>query len=437
LVAARVAHTIILMRAVPVVLAALAVTPPTAAAEPLKEVVMREGDSAFATQLHQRLRAQAGNLFYSPASVRIALAMAFEGARGDTRAALERALVLPAGTRVAADFGALLRAWGALADPPDVSDAARRPSDPEMQRYYEDQREQRRVVLRVVNRVWAQRGHSFQKDFLGVLWDQYLAPLGEVDFQHAAEQARAAINEWVSDKTEYKIRELLGRDAVGPDTRMVLTNAVYFKARWSEQFHEAATRTESFFVTASHTVRAPLMHQIGHFSLGHIEGGQILELAYGTGQLVMDVLLPAQKDGLAGLEEQYAGGALDKWLAALGSERVEVFLPRWKSGSTFDLSRALGELGLEQAFTYKEADFSGIDGTRELFIGAVAHQAVVEVDEKGTEAAAATAIALAGGAAQITEPAVFRADHPFLYVIRDPRHGVVLFAGRLVDPTAG
>lgn len=384
-----------------------AFVPPALAAPPT-------GDGEFAARLYGRLRAHPGNLFFSPASIRLAMAMAFAGARGETATEMQHALALPSAAPHAL-FATQLRDWAALARPTE---------------------KERKIVLRVVNRLWAQKGEAFRDEFLKLLRDDYAAPLEPLDFRKAPEPSRVAINKWVSDETEHKIKELIARGLITADTRMVLTNAVYFKAQWEQPFQKSATRPDKFFADGARAVEAPLMRQVEHFAIARIDGGQLLELPYASGELVMDVALPDKRDGLGAIEKQFSDGALPRWLAALQHQKVDVTLPRFKTGASFEVGEALGALGIKRAFQFGPADFSGIDGTRDLFISSVVHQAVVDVDENGTEAAAATAVLMKAGAAPMPEkPAVFRVDHPFLFVLRDARSGAILFAGRLVDPT--
>ena len=392
---------------------------------------MNDGDAAFAAALHGKLRAQAGNLFYSPASVRVAMAMAAAGARGETATEMQRALALPAGDAANAAIGKQLAAWTALATPPLPSTPA---TDPQMQKWQEQELEHKRIVLRVVNRLWAQAGHKFRDEFVKLLKDTYRAPLGTVDFHHDA--ARVTINKWVAEATEQKIKELLAQPIPG-DTKLVITNAVYFKAHWTDEFGEGATQKQPFFAAAGKKVEVPLMRRVGYLQLAKLDGAMMAELPYGEGNLVMDVVLPNARDGLAHVEEAYSKGAFAKWAAALSSQRVDVMLPRFRTSSEFELGEKLAAMGMPRAFHYPDADFSGIDGTKELFIGRVIHQAFVDVDEHGTEAAAATAVMMRAGAAPPSaKPIEFRADHPFLFFIRDPQSGAILFTGRLADPSA-
>ncbi|HEX6837837.1 MAG TPA: serpin family protein, partial [Polyangia bacterium] len=397
------------------------------------ESKMGDGDAAFAAALHGKLRAQPGNLFYSPASVRIAMAMAAAGARGATATELHQGLSLPPGDAAHAAIGRELASWAAMANPP-LPSASAPVDDPQMQKWQREELEHKRVVLRVVNRLWAQAGHKFREELLKILRDDYRAPLGTVDFRHDA--ARVTINKWVADATEHKIKELL-KTPIPSDTKLVITNAVYFKAHWSDEFDASRTREEPFYVAGGKQAKVPMMRRTGYLHLARLDGAMMAELPYGEGRLVMDVVLPSARDGLGHLEDAYAGGALASWVAKLSTARVDVAMPRFRTSSSFELAAALGAMGMARAFKFPDADFSGIDGTHELYIGRVVHEAFVDVDEHGTEAAAATAIEMRAGAAMPTEPpVVFRADHPFLFLIRDTQTGAVLFAGRLADPSA-
>ena len=398
------------MRAL-IITCALVVTTATARAER----TMSEGDAAFAAALHGQLRAQKGNLFYSPVSVRVALAMALAGARGKTQSELARALSLPGGPEGARVVGAQLAEWAALATATTQAGAFR---------------------LRVVNRVWTQRGSTLLEDFGRTLVERYRAPLGTVDFAGDAEGARRSINQWVADATEGKIPALVGPGQPPRDTKMMLTNAVYFKARWSTPFSSRLTSTDAFFVGRDQTVTVPFMHGEERETIARVSGALVLERPYFGGRFVMDIVLPTAKDGLGAIEDAYVKGALAAWLKALADAEVDVTLPKLELSSALSLLPALQRLGVVHATNRDDADFSGIDGARDFYIGAVMHQAMVDVDEEYTEAAAATYVGMAPTAAMPgPPPIVFRADHPFLFVIRDTTAGVVLFAGRVVNPS--
>ena len=373
-------------------------------------------DPDFAGSLWARLSAQAGNLVLSPANIRLALGMAYAGAEGDTAEEMARVLRLSPGDAVHDEMTAQLDAWGAL---PSADGSLPRPSE--------------RAVLRVVNRLWANRGHRFGEAFLARLCDSYGAPLGTLDFVRAPATSRDAINRWVSEQTAQKVKELLPMLLIAPDTRLVLTNTIYFHARWARPLDRGGARPDAFFIDAEHQVQAPFMSQVDRFALARFRGGQLLELPCGTEHLVMDVILPDARDGLPQLERQLCDGALTTWIAALAPQTVMVSIPRFRIASEIGLAGALRLLGMVGAFTWPGADFSRMDGTRELYLAEVMHQAEVDVDEHGSEDPAA-AVTKVGTTSRARVP-VFHADRPFLFAIRDLRTRAIVFLGRLTNPT--
>jgi serine protease inhibitor len=270
---------------------------------------------------------------------------------------------------------------------------------------------------------------------LSLLNDRYGAPLQQLDFMRSPEPSRATINGWVDDKTEHKIPALLPPGTIDPTTRLVLTNATYFKAAWVTAFAPNATQDGSFTVTSDKVIPTKLMHRQIEASYAETGDAQVLELPY-NGGASMVIVLPKDKDGLGALEKTIVTKGLDAWTASLAPASVDTTLPRFKTSAQFSLKQTLSQMGMPIAFT-TDADFSGIDGAKDLDISAVIHQAVIDVDEKGTEAAAATAVVIREMSARIREleRRTFRADHPFLYFLRD-RQGRVLFMGRLVNPQA-
>jgi serpin B len=295
--------------------------------------------------------------------------------------------------------------------------------------------------LDTANALWGQQGYHFLPDFLGLTRDCYGAGLNEVDFANASETARRTINAWVEAQTHDRIKELLKPPMVPPVTSLILTNAVYFKGDWAVAFPPERTREGPFHVAADRAVDVPLMHLTGTFR--HHDGGtfQVLELPYRGGQeaeevpgvggeLSMLIALPKAVDGLAELEMALTAERLAGWRPWSWGE-VVVTLPRFRATQEFDLKDALSHLGMAGAFE-PGADFSGMTGRRDLFISAVIHKAFVDVNEQGTEAAAATAAAVFYGLPP--PPTVFCADRPFLYLIRHNPSGAILFLGRLVSP---
>jgi serpin B len=288
--------------------------------------------------------------------------------------------------------------------------------------------------LSVANALWGQKGYGFLPQFLQVTRDNYGAGLNEVDFVRATEEARKTINAWVEKETKDKIKELLKPGVLDVDTRLVLTNAIYFKGDWAKQFKKDQTRDEPFRIAAGKSVKVPMMHQY-EAPFGYFESDtlQALQLPYEGKELSMVVLLPKKVDGLPELEKSLTADRLADVISKIREQDVNVALPKFKVTAEFKLNDELAKLGMPLAFTMGRADFSGMNGDREkLFISAVVHKAFVDVNEQGTEAAAATGVVIKTQSARIVP--TFRADHPFLFVIRDNRSHGILFLGRLVNP---
>jgi serpin B len=292
--------------------------------------------------------------------------------------------------------------------------------------------------LLVANALWTQVGLATVPAFQSTVKTLYGGALTPLDFRKAPEASRRTINAWVEQQTRDRIKDLVPEGAINPDTRVVLTNAIYFKGAWRYAFPEKATRNEAFMVSAATTARdVPLMRQRRTFP--YLDGGsfQALELPYGAGEQSMIVFLPRKLDGLADLEKTLSAARLAVWLGQLSPRDVDVTLPRFKVTAEFQLKDALTTLGMPIAFS-SGADFSGMATGEPLALSAVIHKAFVDVNEKGTEAAAATGAMISTTSARLPEPepVQFRADHPFFFVIRDNGTGSLLFAGRLVDPRA-
>ena len=382
--------------------------PPPQDAAPADQVQVAEGCNRFAFDLYARLKGAEGNLFLSPYSISTALAMTYAGARGETADQMAKVLCLPAsGEAVHGAYGALQK---------DLNAAG----------------EGGAFELVVANRLWGQKGFAFLPDFLALLEARYGAGLEPLDFAAATEAARQTINAWIEKQTRDKIKDLIKPGVLDAATRLVLTNAIYFKGKWAEEFDKKATQDEDFFLAPEKKVTAPLMHRTADF--GYFEGDdlQALELPYQGDRLSMVVLLPKAKDGLGALEAALSADKVSEWVSKLSRREVRVALPRFKTTAEFSLGDTLVAMGMTDAFG-GDADFSGMTGAKDLFISAVVHKAFVDVNEEGTEAAAATAVvvrALNGGG-----PPEFRADHPFLFLIRDTKTGAILFLGRIADPT--
>lgn len=368
------------------------------------------GINRFAFDLYRELgkKKQGKNMFLSPTSISTALAMTYAGARGMTARQMARVLhyTLPQ-NRMHSAYGRLI---GSL------NRRTRKSGN----------------KLTVANALWAQRGLRILPGYLGLVSRKYRGGLRKMDFARVPEQCRRRINRWVEKKTNNKIKNLLKRGVISSSTRLVLTNAIYFKGQWASEFDKKNTRNAPFKRISGGPVTVPMMHQYTRFKYGASRGHQMLVLPYKGKKLSMVVLLPARNTLLAALEKSLSEKWLTRQIARTYKRKVKVFLPRFKTTAEFMLGRPLKALGMKRAFT-DAADFSGITGGRDLKISAVIHKAFVHVNEEGTEAAAATAIVMRP--TSVSRNPVFRADRPFLFLIRDNTTGTILFMGRIHDPT--
>ncbi len=370
-----------------------------------------QGNDAFAFDLYAQLAGQRGNLFFSPYSLSTALAMTYAGARGETAAEMARTLHFP------------------------VKQEELHPAFARLIKELDGKGQQRPFELHSANALWGQKGYPFLPEFITLTKASYGAGLREVDFVNAADGARRTINEWVEQETRQKIKDLVPPGVLTPLTRLVLTNAIYFKAPWQDQFSKYATKEEDFRLTADQKVTVPMMHQMKAFN--YLDGGtfQLLEMPYKGRAQSMVVLLPKAVDGLAGLEKSLNARNLDAWLGKCQSQQVKVAFPRFKITQEFELNKTLGAMGMPLAFS-KRADFSGMDGRQDLYISNVLHKAFVDVNEEGTEAAAATGVVAGVKSAPPRPQQEFRADHPFVFLLRDTGTGSILFMGRVTNPKA-
>lgn len=361
-------------------------------------------DNRFGCQLYGKLRAQDGNVFCSPLSVRTALAMTWAGARGRTADEMAAALHLAGKQDSHAALGALMADLSSTGGP-------------------------QRHELAVANALWGQQGEPFLEAYLSLVERHYAAGFRRTDFRNAPDAARRTINDWVSQRTRQRIRDLLQPGVLTPNTSLVLTNAIYFKGTWERPFSAKATVDRPFRLEGQRSIRVPTMHQVARFGYAEDQGVQALELAYRGGRIALVVLLP---ESLSSFEKELDASRIRALTDRLADEQVAVFLPRFRVTSSFSLAETLAGMGMPTAFTGR-ADFSGMNGKGGLFISAVEHKAFVAVDEAGTEAAAATGVVMKrGGLPEGTK--LFRADRPFLFLIRDRKTDCLLFLGRVVDP---
>jgi serpin B len=388
----------------------------TADGNDIKEAVVGNTDFAFA--LYGKLKDDPnatvpkgdpnGNLFFSPYSLSTALAMTYGGARGETKKQMAAALhfTLPDQN--------LHPAFGAL------------------QKQLVQDEKSRGCQLLLANALWGQKGEPFLKGFLDLNQYYYGAGFSLLDFVNETEKSRQIINSWIEEKTKEKIKELIPRGGVTPEAVLVLTNAIYFKGDWKIKFEKSDTKRADFALSEKDKVKVDMMHLKEDFKYYEDANLQIIELPYKDNELSMLVFLPRETKGLKEIENTLTAESLNASLSKMKTTKVDVYFPRFKmTWGTFSLNKAFIALGVRDAFNPEEADFSGINGIGHIWISAIFHKAFIEVNEEGTEAAAGTAVVLVKS---IEFPVVFRADHPFIFIIKDNRSGSILFMGRVMNP---
>jgi serpin B len=376
------------------------------------------GNSAFAMDLYQSLKTQNdGNMFYSPYSLSLALAMAHAGARGDTAKEMANTLHF----NLSQD--ALDAAFNFLALEMDS-----RTQNTSIGGMGSDEA----FHLNVVNDAWGQKNFQFLTTYLDTLAVNYGAGLRILDFIKDGEGARQTINQYISDQTQGKVKELIPQGAVNDLTRLVLTNAIYFKAGWQSPFAKEATNNGTFKLLNGSQVNVSMMHQMDFFNYTQGAGYQVAELPYGDGQLSMVVLLPDEGQ-FKKFQDNLNSKLVDSIIASMTQQNVILSLPKFQFDSSFGLKQALSSMGMSIAFSDK-ADFSGMTGTQGLLISDVVHKAFVSVDEAGTEAAAASAV-IVGATSMPSQSVTLSVDRPFIFLIRDIPTGTILFVGRVTNPT--
>lgn len=393
-----------------------AVKPETPPEQPTTSPIARS-INAFSFDLYRRLATKPGNMVLSPASVAIALGMTATGARGPTAAEFDAVLRtevsgLPE-SRWHTALGKLARDWTAqstTSDGPEIHVAA-------------------------ANRLFVQEGLRVVAPLMGDL-NEYIAPIHRVDFA-APEAARTHINDWVGEQTHDRIRELVPSGGISPTTRLVLANALYFKSDWVNPFPARGTKNAPFHIEANEVVSVPTMHNTAGYQYAKVDGASVVQMHYWRTTFAMVIVVPDAIDGLQGVEVRLSAKTVADWVAALKRERIEVALPKFKlaPSTSLTLRSALQELGLITAFS-DDADFGDLVHKSEgpLKISNVFHKGFIEVDEDGTEAAAATAVALKKRSIQLQPAIKVAVDRPFLFLIRDTSTGAVVFVGRVVDP---
>jgi serpin B len=371
------------------------------------------GNSGFAFDLYGKIKgdsnAPKGNLFFSPYSVSTALAMTYGGARGETKEQMAKTL------RFTLPDQNLYSAFGNL------------------QKQLIQENKLRGYQLLLANALWCQKGEPFLKDFLDLTQNYYGAGTNQVDFVNETEKSRQEINSWVEEKTNEKIKELIPPDGVERETVLVLTNAIYFKGDWKFKFKRKDTEQADFFISKEDKIKVDMMHIKEKFKYYADEKMQAVELPYKSNETSMLVLLPNETESLKEIEDTLTAESLSNLLSKITTEKIDVYFPKFKmKWGSFSLNNVLKKLGMLDAFDRDKADFSGINGKGGIWISDVFHQAMIEVNEQGTEAAAGTGVVIVKSFH--IEP-IFRADHPFIFIIKDNRSGSILFMGRVINPT--
>ncbi len=376
--------------------------------EPEMEVAV-EASNQFAIKLYKKLCAEEkDNIFYSPFSISMAMAMVFEGARGWTAGEMADVFHFPADAKIRHESFLAL--------------------------YQRINRKNAKYKLNTANALWIQKDYSILPEYLNTIKNYYSGYATNVDFIKTTEQTRQRINKWVEEKTNNKIKDLFPSGSLNADSRLVITNAIYFKGKWILPFDKQLTEEDEFRVNQEQTIRVPMMRRVDPdavFNYAKTDDLELLEMPYEGDDLSMLILLP-EMGKFKTVENSLTLEMLNEWTSQLEMQRVDVYIPKFTFMTKYLLTQQLAEMGMPNAFA-SHADFSGIDGSTELFIQTVVHQAYVDVNEEGTEAAAATGVAV--GITSVGPPIpVFRADHPFIFLIKEKLSGNILFLGRVIRP---
>lgn len=363
-------------------------------------------NNQFAFELYLKYNDGEDNIFFSPYSISVALAMTYEGALGQTASEMQSVFHFP------------------------EEDTARRAAFARLYNMYN--RNDTDYILSTANALWTQEDYKFLTEYLDVVEQYYMGEATDLDFVEDPEESRETINNWVEERTNDKIQDLIPPGVIDAYTRLILTNAIYFKGDWAVQFDEKDTQEADFKVNSEKTVKAQMMSLYDEsFNYTVTDTAQIIELPYKGDDLSMLILLPTE-DSLDSLEASISAENLNQWRSDLKETEIDVHMPKFKLEKKYTLSDTLKEMGMPTAFSESEADFSGMNGREDLHISSVIHQGFIEVNEKGTEAAAATGVVIS----TTSISPVFNADHPFMFLIQDKETGNILFMGRVVDPTA-
>ncbi|MEK6981324.1 MAG: serpin family protein [Candidatus Micrarchaeota archaeon] len=368
---------------------------------------MVEASNQFAFDLYSKQKTNDENVFFSPYSISSALAITYEGAKGQTAQEIQKVFYF------------------------SENESVRRSGFASI--YNNLNKANKSYNLSTANALWIQKDYSILQSYKDIVKNYYGAEATNVDFVNQLEQSRLMINNWIENETNQKIKDMIGPNDLDQNIRLIITNAIYFKGSWETKFDKSLTKEEDFEVTSTKIVKAQMMKKTKSFNYFEDERLQILELPYKDNELSMLIILP--KEEMTSLESNLSLENLNRWKQKMQTQEVDVSIPKFKFQSKYYLGKNLIDLGMSTSFDSSKADFSGITGNKDLSISEVIHQAFVEVNEEGTEAAAATAVEMKP--MTLPSPPVFKADHPFIFIIQDKGTGSIIFIGKVNDPTKG
>ncbi len=364
-----------------------------------------ESNNKFAFELYFKLKDKEENIFFSPLSINSAFLIVYEGSRGNTKKEIEDVFGFP-------------------------EEKIRRPNFARI--FNEINREDKKYTLYTANALWVQKDFRILKEYKEIIKKYYISEIENLDFAGETEKSRQIINSWVSEKTRGKIKDLIPQGGLNALTRAVITNAIYFKGNWLKRFDERNTKEEDFFVSEEKKVKVPMMKMEKEiFNYFEDDKLQVIEIPYDGEEVSMFIFLPKSLD-INSINEYLNYEKFKEIKENTRREEVDVYIPKFKMETKYLLNNVLYEMGIKDAFSEIDADFSGISGRKELFISNVYHKAYIEVNEEGTEAAAATGIVVEITAVRFRK--TFKADHPFVFLIYDKKLENILFLGRIVNP---
>ena len=379
--------------------------------EALPKGAIVNGNSQFAFKMQRQFGDYEHNAFFSPYSISLVFGMLYSGAADETAQQIKNTFHFPA------DQHALPIYFGRLNN--------------QLMKTAKDKTTGKNIELNIANGIWVEKSYHFLPSYIEILKNSYQSKINKADFLNNLNQEIVQINSWVEQKTNDRIKDLIPDGALNPLTKMVLVNAIYFKGDWQKPFKGHSTTKGDFYTFNNQILQTQMMHQRGRFSVAEDENTQLIELLYQGGNYSMLVLLPKNNSDIKQFETNLTSEKLNQLTNKLAMNQVSLSLPKFKFVTEYRLNSYLSALGVTNAFSSK-ADFSNIDGTQSLQISEVIHKAFIEVNEKGAEAAAATAVVIR--ATSIPNYVEFNANRPFVFMIKEKTTDSILFIGRFAAP---